>query len=99
MHVLHTEVVGLVATEAATTGGRLRSEDLLLTAVTTSDQQGLHRWASGQGEGGSPKPPLSCGKKNPWWCKSQGLSTLADLNLTHLCDQVVISARGVDDKV
>ena len=52
-----------------------------------------------QGEGGSCKPPLRCGKKNPWWCQSQGLSTLANLKLMHLCDQVVISARGVDDKV
>ena len=50
-----------------------------------------------QGEGGSRKPPLRSGKKNPWWCQYQGLSTLADLKLMHLCDQVVISARGVDD--
>ena len=54
---------------------------------------------SRQGEGGSCKPPLRCGKKNPWWCQSQGLSTLAKLKLMHLCDQIVISARGVDDKV
>ena len=27
-----------------------------------------------QGEG-SRKPPLRYGKKDPWWCQSQGLST------------------------
>ena len=55
---------------------------------------------SGQGEGGSRKPPLRCGKKDPWWCQSQGCSSsLADLKLMHLCDQMVISTLGVDDQV
>ena len=30
---------------------------------------------SDQGEGGSRKPPFRCGKKDPWWCQSQGLSS------------------------
>ena len=55
--------------------------------------------AAREKEAAVSKPPLRCGKKDPWWCQSQGLSTLADLKLMHLCDQVVISARGVDDKV
>ncbi|MCB4423229.1 hypothetical protein FZZ91_10350 [Synechococcus sp. HB1133] len=55
---------------------------------------------NGEGEGGSRKPPLRCGKKAPWWCQSQGCSSsLADLKLMHLCDQMVISTLGVDDQV
>ena len=67
------------------------------TATVPPNALGLPALISCQGEGGSRKPPLRCGKKDPWWCQSQGLSTLADLKLMHLCDQVVISARGVDD--
>ena len=53
-----------------------------------------------EGEGGSRKPPLRCGKKDRWWCQSQGCSSsLADLKLMHPCDQGVISARGVNVQV
>jgi len=71
----------------------------LLQLSEVAAHHGVAVLVSRQGEGSSRKPPLRCGKKNPWWCQSQGLNTLANLKLMHLCDQVVISARGVDDKV
>ena len=56
---------------------------------------------SDKGEGDSRSLPLSYDKKAPWCSSKPQVADrlLTDSKLMHLCGQVVIVGRGVDDQL
>jgi len=59
----------------------------------------LKELSENQGKEAAVSLPSAVARKAPGGVKSRGVALLADLKLTHPCDQIVIGAGGGDDQM